>query len=70
MPTRVDNKPSTTKRMLWMIGGVLLLIAVIAGIKVLLVMRMIHSMPQPAPATVSTTTLRKAMPSFGPSLRS
>ena len=59
MPTRVDNKPSTTKRMLWMIGGVLLLIAIIAGIKVLLVMRMIHSMPKPAPFTVSTTTARE-----------
>jgi membrane fusion protein (multidrug efflux system) len=64
MPTRVDNKsdntrPSTTKRMLWMIGGVLLLIAVIVGIKVLLVMRMIHSMPKPAPITVSTTTARE-----------
>ncbi|ODT96697.1 MAG: efflux transporter periplasmic adaptor subunit [Rhodanobacter sp. SCN 67-45] len=59
MPTRVDNKPGTTKRMLWMVGGVLLLIAVIVGIKVLLVMRMIHSMPQPAPATVSTTTVRE-----------
>ncbi len=58
MPTRVDKKPSTTKRMLWMIGGVLLLIAVIAGIKVLLVMRMIHGMPKPAPFTVSTTTAR------------
>ncbi|MEO6925793.1 MAG: efflux RND transporter periplasmic adaptor subunit [Rhodanobacter sp.] len=59
MPTRVDNKPSTTKRMLWMIGGVLLLIAIIAGIKVLLVMRMMHSMPKPTPFTVSTTTARE-----------
>lgn len=56
MPTRVDNKPSTTKRMFWMIGGVLLLIAVIVGIKVLLVLHMIHSMPKPAPFTVSTAT--------------
>ncbi|MEO6799821.1 MAG: efflux RND transporter periplasmic adaptor subunit [Rhodanobacter sp.] len=56
MTTRVDKKPSTTKRMLWMIGGVLLLIAVIVGIKVLLVMRMIHGMPKPAPSTVSTTS--------------
>ncbi|MEO8747520.1 MAG: efflux RND transporter periplasmic adaptor subunit [Rhodanobacter sp.] len=56
MSTRADNKPSTRKRMLWMIGGVLLLIALIAGIKVLLVMRMIHSMPKPGPITVSTTT--------------
>ena len=54
MPTRADNKPSTTKRMIWMIVGVLLLIAVIAGVKVMLVMRMIHSMPQPGPSVVST----------------
>ncbi len=59
MTTRVDKKPSTTKRMIWMIGGVLLLIALIVGIKVLLVMRMIHSMPQPAPSTVSTTSARE-----------
>jgi len=54
MTTRVDKKPSTTRRMIWMVAGVLLLILVIAGIKVLLVMRMIHNMPKPAPATVST----------------
>lgn len=54
MTTRVDKKPSTTKRMIWMIVSVLLLIAVIVGIKVLLVMRLIHSMPQPGPTTVST----------------
>lgn len=59
MPTRVDKKPSTTKRMIWMIVGVLLLIALIAGIKVLLVVRMIHNMPKPAPLTVSTTTARE-----------
>jgi membrane fusion protein, multidrug efflux system len=59
MPTRVDKKPSTTKRMIWMIVGVLLLIAVIVGIKVLLVVRMIHGMPKPAPFTVSTTTARE-----------
>ncbi|TAM63732.1 MAG: efflux RND transporter periplasmic adaptor subunit [Rhodanobacter sp.] len=59
MTTRVDKKPSTTKRMIWMIGGVLLLIALIAGIKVLLVMRMIRSMPKPAPSTVSTATARE-----------
>jgi len=72
MPTRVDNKPgntrpSTTKRMFWMIGGVLLLIAVIVGIKVLLVVRMIHGMPKPAPFTVSTTSARKQP--WQPSLR-
>jgi membrane fusion protein (multidrug efflux system) len=54
MSTRVDKKPSTTKRMIWMIVGVLLLIALIAGIKVLLVIRMIHGMPKPAPSVVST----------------
>ncbi|MEO9080317.1 MAG: efflux RND transporter periplasmic adaptor subunit [Rhodanobacter sp.] len=54
MPTRADKKPSTTKRMIWMIVGVVLLIVLIAGIKVLLVMRMIHSMPKPGPSTVST----------------
>jgi membrane fusion protein (multidrug efflux system) len=72
MPTRVDNKPgttrpSTTKRMFWMIGGVLLLIAVIVGIKVLLVVRMIHGMPKPAPFTVSTTSAREQP--WQPSLR-
>ncbi len=77
MPTRVDNKPdttrpgttrpSTTKRMFWMIGGVLLLIAVIVGIKVLLVVRMVHGMPKPAPFTVSTTSAREQP--WQPSLR-
>ena len=59
MPTRVDKKPSTTKRMIWMIVGVVLLIALIAGIKVLLVVRMIHGMPKPAPFTVSTTAAKE-----------
>ncbi|GGY31325.1 MexH family multidrug efflux RND transporter periplasmic adaptor subunit [Rhodanobacter panaciterrae] len=56
MTTRVEKKPSTTKRMLWMILGVVLLIALIVGIKALLIVRMIHGMPKPAPFTVSTTT--------------
>ncbi|RAP57071.1 efflux RND transporter periplasmic adaptor subunit [Oleiagrimonas sp. MCCC 1A03011] len=55
MPKRADKKkPSLAKRMILMIVGVLVLIAVIAGIKTLLVMRMIKSMPKPAPITVST----------------
>lgn len=54
MTIRADKKPSTLKRMIWVILGTLALIAVIVGIKVLLVMRMIHSMPQPGPVTVST----------------
>ena len=56
MSTRVERKPSTTKRMILMIVGVLVLIAIIAGVKVLLVMRMIAGMPKPEPATVTTTT--------------
>lgn len=59
MPTRADRQPSTTKRMIWMFVGVLLLIALIAGIKVLLVTRMISNMPKPGPSTVSTTSAAK-----------
>lgn len=66
MTTRVDKKPSTTKRMFLMVGGVLLLIAVIVGIKVLLVMRMIHNIPKPGPSTVSTATASEQ--SWQPSL--
>lgn len=66
MTTRADKKPSTTKRMIWMIVGVLLLIALIVGIKVLLVMRMIHSMPKPGPTTVST--VKASEQSWQPSL--
>lgn len=40
--------------MIWMVVGVLVLIAIIAAVKVLLVMRMIASFPKPAPASVST----------------
>lgn len=54
MTTRAENKPGTLKRMIWVIVGTLALIAVIVGVKVLLVMRMINAMPQPAPVTVST----------------
>lgn len=54
MTSRADKKPSTAKRMIWVILGTLALIAVIVGAKVLLVVRMIHSMPKPGPVTVST----------------
>jgi membrane fusion protein (multidrug efflux system) len=67
MSTRADKKPSTTKRMIWTIAGVLLLIAVIAGIKVLLVVRMIHAMPQPAPSVVST--IKASAQDWQPALR-
>src|ERR1700739_3568875 len=55
MQTRVENKPSTTKRMIVMVVGVLLLIGVIAGIKVLSIMRMIAASNPPPPAVVSTS---------------
>lgn len=48
------RKPSTLKRMLAMIGLVLLLIVAIAGIKALLLYRMFSGMKPPPPATVST----------------
>lgn len=54
MQTLVQRMPNTRKRMIWMIVGVLALIAIIAAVKVLLVMRMMASFPKPAPATVST----------------
>ena len=56
MQTRVDKQPSTTKRMLIMIGAVLALIAIIAGIKVLSIMRMIAGFKPPPPAVVTTAT--------------
>jgi membrane fusion protein (multidrug efflux system) len=66
MSTRVDKKPSTVKRMIWTILAVLLLIAVIVGIKVLLVVRMIKGMPKPAPSVVSTVKVAEQswQPSF------
>ncbi|HXS72956.1 MAG TPA: efflux RND transporter periplasmic adaptor subunit [Rhodanobacteraceae bacterium] len=56
MQTLAQRMPSTKKRMIWMVVGVLVLIAIIVAIKVLLVMRMIASFPKPTPATVSTAT--------------
>jgi membrane fusion protein, multidrug efflux system len=54
MQTRVESKPSTWKRMLIMIGAVLALIAIIAGIKVLSIVNMMKSFKPPPPAVVST----------------
>src|SRR6516165_8974849 len=54
MQTRVEKKPSTTKRMIIMIVAVLALIGIIAGIKVLMIMRMLSGMKPPPPAVVST----------------
>ena len=54
MQTRVEKKPSTTKRMIIMIVGVLALIGIIAGIKVLMIMKMLAGMKPPPPAVVTT----------------
>ncbi len=54
MQARVEKKPSTKKRMLIMIGLVLLLIVAIAGVKALTIFKMISGMKPPPPATVST----------------
>jgi membrane fusion protein (multidrug efflux system) len=54
MQTRVESKPSTRKRMIIMIVAVLVLIGVIAGIKVLMIMKMLSGMKPPPPAVVTT----------------
>lgn len=67
MQTRVEQKPSTTKRMLIMIGLVLVLIAIIAGIKVLSIMRLMASFKPPPPAVV--TTAKASYQEWQPELR-
>jgi membrane fusion protein (multidrug efflux system) len=64
MQTRVEKKPSTTKRMIIMIVAVLALIGIIAGIKVLMIMRMLAGMKPPPPAVVTTakTTYQEWQP--------
>jgi membrane fusion protein, multidrug efflux system len=54
MQMRVETKPSTWKRMLIMIGGVLALIALIAGLKVMSIMNMMKSFKPPPPSVVTT----------------
>jgi membrane fusion protein (multidrug efflux system) len=49
-----QKKPSTLKRMVLMVGLVLLLIVVIAGVKGFTIYKMISGMKPPPPATVST----------------
>jgi membrane fusion protein, multidrug efflux system len=48
------KRPSTAKRMIFTIIAVLVLIAIIAGIKVLMIMHMLAGMKPPPPAVVST----------------
>ena len=54
MQTRVEKKPSTTKRMIIMIVLVLLLVGGLVGIKAMSIMRMMAGMKPPPPAVVST----------------
>jgi len=65
--TRVEKKPSTAKRMIIMIVSVLVLIALIAGLKVWSIMRMMASFKPPPPAVV--TTARAAYQQWQPELR-
>jgi membrane fusion protein (multidrug efflux system) len=66
MQTRVKKNPSTLKRMLAMIGLVLLLIAVIAGIKVWSIMTMVAGMKPPEPPTV--TSIKAGYDNWQPAL--
>ncbi len=66
MQARVEKKPSTRKRMLIMIGLVLLLVAVLVGLKALSIYRMVSSMKPPPPATV--TTAKAAYQEWQPAL--
>src|SRR5579863_9980138 len=61
------TKASTTKRMIFTIVGVLVLIAIIAGIKVLMIMHMLAGMKPPPPAVVSTA--RASFQQWQPQLR-
>jgi len=69
MHTRVADadRPSTTRRMIYTVLAVLGLIALIAGIKVLMIMRMIASAKPPPPAVVSTA--KTAYQQWQPQLR-
>lgn len=64
MQTRVEGKPNITKRMIIMVVAVLALIGIIAGIKVLMIMKMLAGMKPPPPSVVSTakTTYQEWQP--------
>jgi membrane fusion protein, multidrug efflux system len=67
MQTRAEGKkPSTTKRMIWMIVGVLVLIAILVGIKVMMIQKMMAGMKPPPPSVVSTA--KAAYQEWQPSL--
>ena len=54
MQTRVERKPSTAKRMIVMIVGVLLVVGLVVGIKVMMIQKMMAGMKPPPPSVVST----------------
>ena len=60
------RKPSMLKRMLAMIGLVLLVVGVLVGLKVLTIMKMMAGMKPPPPATV--TTAKTAFQEWQPTL--
>ncbi|HEY3521573.1 MAG TPA: efflux RND transporter periplasmic adaptor subunit [Rhodanobacteraceae bacterium] len=64
MATRAEyvKQPSTRKRMILMIIGVLVLIAIIAGIKVLMVRQMMAAFSKPPPPAVVTTATAQYQP--------
>lgn len=64
---REGKKPSTTKRMIIMIVGVIMLIGVIAGIKIMMIKKMMAGMKPPPPAVVSTA--KAAYEEWQPNLR-
>ena len=66
MQTRAD-RPSTTRRMIYMILAVLGLIGLIAGIKVLMIMKMLSGMKPPPPAVV--TSAKATYQQWQPELR-
>src|ERR1700751_2724253 len=67
MQTRVENRPSTSKRMIIMVVAVLALIGIIAGIKVLMTMKMLSGMKPPPPAVV--TSAKTSYQEWQPELR-
>src|SRR6201987_680677 len=67
MQTRVENRPSTSKRMIIMVVAVLALIGIIAGIKVLMTMKMLSGMKPPPPTVV--TSAKTSYQEWQPELR-
>ena len=66
MQTRVERKPSTAKRMIVMIVGVLLVVGLVVGIKVMMIQKMMAGMKPPPPSVVSTA--KAAFQEWQPSL--